>query len=68
MDARAQLLWEIDYNIYSEAEEAQIEEYRREVKELLGAALYADMQEYEKKMGAYAFAKEEIWEFLGIGQ
>lgn len=27
---------------------------------------YAQMQAYEEQMGSYAFAKEEIWEFLGM--
>lgn len=26
---------------------------------------YNDMMKYEKQMGSYAFAKDEIWEFLG---
>ena len=30
--------------------------------------LYDKMQEYEKQMGSYAFAKEEIWESLGMEQ
>lgn len=29
---------------------------------------YDKMQEYEKQMGSYAFAKEEIWESLGMEQ
>lgn len=29
---------------------------------------YAKMQEYEKKMGTYAFEKENIWDYLGIDQ
>lgn len=27
---------------------------------------YNDMLKYEKQMGEYAFAKDEIWEYLGI--
>lgn len=28
---------------------------------------YDNMFKYEKQMGFYAFAKDEIWEFLGSG-
>lgn len=42
--------------------------HQRAGNEEQAQAKYAKMQEYEKKMGTYAFVKEDIWDFLGIGQ
>lgn len=40
--------------------------YRKAGKETQAKEKFAQMQAYEEQMGGYAFAKEEIWEILGI--